>query len=199
MICTIIRTIIAKTIPSVKVKVSQWYLYLHYSHLTIHIWLVTICCGWWWVVWRSWAGAWNELGNDKRWCWYQIILTNISIFILKTDRHVFCSYARARARIDLKFFGHEEIWFELKFQIWERSEQRLWRNWLPKLVNFHKKHRKYIDFGCSGPWPKILELRWPTTPISKILVFMNPLGLKEKDPGKILGGQHNFFSPKKIH
>ena len=91
----------------------------------------------------SWAGAWNELGNDKRWCWYQIILTNISIFILKTDAHVFCSYARARARIDLKFFGHEEIWFELKFQIWERSEQRLWRNWLPKLVNFHKKHRKY--------------------------------------------------------
>ena len=52
----------------------------------------------------SWAGAWNELGNDKRWCWYQIILTNISIFILKTDAHVFCSYARARARIDLKFF-----------------------------------------------------------------------------------------------
>ena len=67
----------------------------------------------------SWAGAWNELGNDKRWCWYQIILTNISIFILKTDAHVFCSYARARARIDLKFFLVMKLWWinlSLKFE-----------------------------------------------------------------------------------
>ena len=32
------------------------------------------------------------------------LLTIISIYIVKSDAHVFCSYARARARIDLKFF-----------------------------------------------------------------------------------------------
>ena len=42
-----------------------------------------------------------------------------SIYILKSDAHVYCSYARARARIDLKFFWVIQKWWlylSLKFE-----------------------------------------------------------------------------------
>ena len=101
---------------------------------------------------------------------------NLSTIIASTFWKVtrtFIALTRAHVHgLTWNFFCHTIMVNKLKFKIWERSDQRLWRNWLSKLVNFHKNHRKYIDFEGSGPAQRILELRGGTTPISIILVFM---------------------------